>query len=97
MLFEKMMSELDPETLEKASVATDPFEVVAMALILNQQKMIRKLMQKTGPLEFPFIFLTELPRPSPLPLMPQRSCFLNFFCLRNRTVKTLEVPARCAV
>lgn len=45
-LFEKMMSELDPETLEKASLAKDPFEVVALALILNQQKVIRDLMEK---------------------------------------------------
>ena len=46
LLFEKMMSELDPETLKKARVAKDPFEVVAMALILNQQKIIRELMQQ---------------------------------------------------
>ena len=44
LLFEKMMSELEPETLKKASLAKDPFEVVLMALILNQQKMIRDLM-----------------------------------------------------
>ena len=46
LLFEKMMPELDPETLKKASVAKDPFEVVAMALVLNQQKMIRDLMEQ---------------------------------------------------
>ena len=46
LLFEKMMSELDPETRKRASLAKDPFEVVAMALILNQQKIIRDLMEK---------------------------------------------------
>lgn len=32
-----MMAELDPEMLKKARL--DPFEVVAVALILNQQKI----------------------------------------------------------
>jgi hypothetical protein len=46
LLFEKMMSELDPETLKKASLAKNPFEVVAMALIFQQQKMIRVLLER---------------------------------------------------
>jgi hypothetical protein len=41
-----MVSMLEPETLKKASVAKDPFEVVAMALVLNQLKVIRDLMEK---------------------------------------------------
>jgi hypothetical protein len=45
-LFEKMMSELEPEVLEKASLAKDPFNVIAMALIFKQQKMIRILMNQ---------------------------------------------------
>ena len=32
LLFEQMLSDLDPETLKKASLARDPFEVIAMAL-----------------------------------------------------------------
>jgi len=46
LLFEKMMSELDHESLKKASLAKDPFEVIAMGLIFQQQKMIRDLMEK---------------------------------------------------
>jgi hypothetical protein len=46
LLFEKMMSELDPESLKKASLAKDPFEVIAMGLIFQQQKMIRKLLEQ---------------------------------------------------
>ena len=45
-LFEKMMSELDPETLEKASLAKDPFEVVAMTLIFRQHQMIKALIEE---------------------------------------------------
>lgn len=47
-LFEKMISELEPEVLEKASMAKDPFNVIAMALIFKQQKMIRELMEHTN-------------------------------------------------
>jgi hypothetical protein len=50
LLFEKMMSELDPETLKNVSVANDPFEVIAMALIFQQQKIIRDLMGKCNSL-----------------------------------------------
>jgi hypothetical protein len=45
-----MLSVLEPEVLEKASLAKDPFEVVAMALILKQQKMIYEL---TAPIKKP--------------------------------------------
>jgi hypothetical protein len=44
-LFENMMSEIDPKLLEAASLAKDPFEVIAMALIFKQQKMIKELME----------------------------------------------------
>jgi hypothetical protein len=44
-LFEKMMSELDPKVLESASLAKDPFEVVAMALIFKQQLTISRLLK----------------------------------------------------
>jgi hypothetical protein len=43
-LFEQMMSELDPKVLDSAILAKDSFEVVAIALIFHQQKMIRELM-----------------------------------------------------
>ena len=46
LLFEKMMSELNPDILKVASIAKDPFEVIAMGLIFQQQKMIRELMEK---------------------------------------------------
>jgi hypothetical protein len=45
-LFEKMISEIDPETLEKASIAKDPFEVILMGLIFNQQKLIKRLLEQ---------------------------------------------------
>ena len=44
-LFEQTMSELEPEVLEKASLAKNPFEVVAVGLIFQRQKMIRELMR----------------------------------------------------
>ena len=47
-LFEKMISELEPEVLEKASLAKDPFNVIAMALIFKQQKMIKVLMEQAN-------------------------------------------------
>jgi hypothetical protein len=46
LLFEKMMSELDPEMLSKASLAKDPFEVILMALVFQRQKMIMELMEQ---------------------------------------------------
>lgn len=48
LLFEKMMSELVPEVLEKVSLAKDPLEIVLMALIFQQQKVIRNLMEKAS-------------------------------------------------
>jgi hypothetical protein len=42
-----MMPVLEPEILEKASLAKDPFEVVGTELIFKQQKMIRELMRLT--------------------------------------------------
>ncbi|MGI0037858.1 MAG: hypothetical protein ACRD99_05830 [Nitrososphaera sp.] len=42
-----MMSELKPEILEKASLAKDPFEVIAMSLKFKQQRMI-ELMERIG-------------------------------------------------
>ena len=45
-LFEKMMSELEPEVLEKASLAKYPFEVIAIALIFKQQKIIGELLEQ---------------------------------------------------
>lgn len=44
-LFEQVMSGLDPKVLEAASLAKDPFEVVATVLIFNRQKVIRDLMK----------------------------------------------------
>jgi hypothetical protein len=38
-----MMSELDAEILHSAWLPKDPFEVVAMALIFKQQKMIKRV------------------------------------------------------
>ena len=40
------MEELDPENLQAASLAKDPFEVVAMGLIFQQQKMITELINQ---------------------------------------------------
>jgi hypothetical protein len=40
-----MMTELDREVLENASLAKDPFEVVAVGLIFQQQKIIGELMR----------------------------------------------------
>ncbi len=37
-IFEKLVPEFDPKALEFASAAKDPFEVVSMALIFQQQK-----------------------------------------------------------
>ncbi|MGI0014299.1 MAG: hypothetical protein ACREBU_12790 [Nitrososphaera sp.] len=45
--FERMLKELEPEILHGAlGLAKDPFEVLAMALIFNQQKMISRLLQE---------------------------------------------------
>ncbi|HLG37092.1 MAG TPA: hypothetical protein VI338_03080 [Nitrososphaera sp.] len=41
-----MMSELDPKMLDSSTLAKIPFDVVAIALIFNQQKMIRELMER---------------------------------------------------
>ena len=46
LLFERMMSELEPEVLEKASLAKDPTEVILMGAIFQQQKMIKGLMER---------------------------------------------------
>ena len=46
LLFERMMSELDPTVPQAASLAKDSFEVVAMALIFQQQKMIKSLLER---------------------------------------------------
>jgi len=40
------MSELDPKMLDSSTLAKIPFDVVAIALIFNQQKMIRELMER---------------------------------------------------
>lgn len=45
LLYEKMMSELEPEILEKASVAKDPTEVILMGLMFQQQKKIESLIE----------------------------------------------------
>jgi hypothetical protein len=42
-LFEQMMSELEAEILEEASLAKNPFEVIAMGLIFQQQNIIKKI------------------------------------------------------
>jgi len=44
-LFGQMMPVLEPEILEKASLAKDPFEVVAVGRIFQQQKIIGELMR----------------------------------------------------
>ena len=44
-----MMPELDPDVLQKASVAKDPFEVIATCLVFQQQKIIGGLIKKIGP------------------------------------------------
>jgi hypothetical protein len=41
-----MMSELDPKLQEAAGLAKDPFEIVAMAFIFRQQKLIGELMDR---------------------------------------------------
>ena len=41
-----MISELEPDVIQKAGLAKDPFEVIAMALIFKQQKMIKALMKE---------------------------------------------------
>jgi len=43
-LIKQMMSELDPKGLDSSNLAKDSFEVVAIVLIFNQQKIIRELM-----------------------------------------------------
>jgi hypothetical protein len=43
-LFEQVMSELDPKVLDSTTLAKGPFYVVAIALIFNQQKIIREVM-----------------------------------------------------
>jgi hypothetical protein len=43
-LIKQMMSELDPKALDSSNLAKDSFEVVAIVLIFNQQKIIRELM-----------------------------------------------------
>ena len=41
-----MMSEIEPEVLEKASLAKDPTEIILMGLVFWQQEMIGELMGK---------------------------------------------------
>jgi hypothetical protein len=48
-LFEQMMSELEPEILEKASLAKNPFEVIARGLIFQLQNIIKGFIKKIGP------------------------------------------------